>query len=79
MKRYWTNFIIQDDFNRHAHRESSYDCCLSLEAALLAVETMRAQHTVLSAWIDITDGDEKPSTIWHECYVDYIGHVLVEG
>lgn len=76
MKRYWTNFIIQDDFNRHAYRESSYDCCLSLDSALLAVETMRFNHTVLAAWIDLTDGDEKPITIWHECYVDNVGRVL---
>lgn len=78
MKRYWTNFIIQDSFNRHAYRESSYDCCLSLDVALSAVENMRFNHTVLSAWIDVTDDDEKPITIWHECYVDGLGHVLRE-
>lgn len=66
MKRYWTNYIIQDNFNRFAYRESSYDCCLSLDSAL-------------AAWIDLTDGDEKPITIWHECYVDNVGRVLRES
>lgn len=76
MKRYWTNFIIQDSFNTRAYRISSYDCCLSLDSALLAVETMRFNYTVLAAWIDLTDGDEKSITIWHECYVDNVGYVL---
>lgn len=78
MKRYWTNYIIQDSLNTRAYRISSYDCCLSLDSALLAVETMRFNYTVLASWIDLTDGDEKPSTIWHECYVDGLGHVLRE-
>lgn len=78
MKKYWTNYIIQDDFNRHAYCEQSHDCCLSVDVALLAVEAMRFNHTVLLAWIDVTDGDEKPSTIWHECYVDNLWRVLRE-
>lgn len=78
MKRYWTNYIIQDSLNTRAYRISSYDCCLSLDSALLAVETMQFNYTVLAAWIDLTDGNEKPITIWHECYVDSLGHVLRE-
>lgn len=43
---------------------------------LFGLTLMRFNYTVLAAWIDLTDGDEKPITIWHECYVDNVGYVL---
>ncbi len=75
MKKYWTNFIIQNDENSAPWLCSTTDSCRSFEEAKKLVEWQKQHYRVLAAWIDEQHDGDTPKVIFHECYLDVVGNV----
>ena len=75
MKRYYVSAIIQEKNDERAWLCPITDSVLSIEKAIEQVEFMRANHTVLSVWVDCFDEKNKKSIVFHDCYVDMLGRV----
>jgi hypothetical protein len=72
---YWLSFIVQDTEN-----SKPWVCAISsgefdLEKVLEMVKDARNKYRVLSAWIDTFDENDKKTTVFHECYINFIGDV----
>ena len=50
---------LQYDMSRKVCHMAAYDCCLSLEEAMKAVERVRDDEDTVCAWVDEDDGDRK--------------------
>ena len=79
MKLYYVSAIIQEKNDARAWMLPFHDCAFNLEKAMEQIEFMRANHTVLSVWVDCFDEKNKKSVVFHECYVDVLGRVGLEG
>lgn len=75
MKLYWVSAIIQDKGDDKPWLCASSDSVLSLEDAMNTIAKARNNHTVLSAWVDIFDENNKKVTVFHECYIDTFGDI----
>ena len=75
MKLYWVSSIIQDKGDNKPWLCASSESELSLEDAMNTIAKARANYTVLSAWIDTFDENNKKETVFHECYIDVFGYI----
>lgn len=75
MKQYWVSAIIQNDEDKRAWLCAMNDSVCSIEQAMETINRARANHTVLSAWVDTFDENNDKETVFHECYVNIVGHV----
>ena len=75
---FWVSLLIQDTDTGKLWRCPISNACLSMEEAIKLIRKSRNTHRVLSAWIDVFEKDKK-TTVFHECYVDSIGHVEPSG
>lgn len=75
MTLYWVSFLVQEKEDTKPWCLPITDSCLSLDEAMKVIETVRHDHRVLSVWIDIFDNNKNKTTVFHECYVDFVGNV----
>ena len=75
MKRYWVSMIVQGESDERAWLLSMYDSVDTIDDAMKTINTYREKNTVLSAWIDVFDDDNIKQTVFHQCYVNVLGHV----
>lgn len=75
MKLYWVSSIIQDKGDDKPWLCAISESELSLEDAMNTIAKARTNYTVLSAWIDTFDENNKKKTVFHECYIDVFGNV----
>ena len=74
-KLYWVSAIIQNDGDKRAWLCAMTDSVYSIEQAMETINRARANHIVLSAWVDTFDENNVKKTVFHECYVNIVGHV----
>ena len=79
MKLYYTSVMIQDNENSKPWSCSMQDSCTTIEDAKEIILKARKKFRVLSAWIDTYDGANNKITVFHECYVNFIGYVERPG
>ena len=79
MKLYYVSAIIQEKDDERAWLCPITDSVLSIEEAMEQIDFMRSNYTVLSVWVDCVDEKNKKSVVFHECYVDVLGRVGLEG
>lgn len=75
MKLYYTSVIIQDNENSKPWSCSMQDSYTTIEEAKEIILKVRKNFRVLSAWINTYDGANNKVTVFHECYVDFVGYV----
>lgn len=75
MKLYWVSYIDNDCGKPALVAISSG--CTDLEEAKDCIKTIRYNHTVLSAWIDVFDENNNKTTVFHECYINALGCIDV--
>ena len=75
MTQYWVSLLIQDNENSKPWLSAMTNSCSSMDEAKKTIYRGRKNFRVLSAWIDTFDKNNNKSTVFHECYVDAIGHV----
>ena len=75
MKLYYTSVIIQDSENSKPWSYSMQDSCTTIKDAKEIILKARKNFRILSAWIDTYDGANNKITVFHECYVNFIGEV----
>lgn len=64
---FWPSAIVQNDGDRRAHLQTTYDAALSMQQALNTIKMWRSNQTVLCAWI-VASGETTPR--WFKVYVD---------
>ena len=72
---YWVSALVQGPNEPRAWLLSSTTSETTLKAAKDKILYMRSSYTVLSAWIDTFDSNNKKKTVYHECNVDTFGNV----
>jgi hypothetical protein len=72
---FWVSLIIQDDEESKPWLCTKSSGFLTIEEAYQEIKYMREHGRVLSAWINIHEGD-KTMTVFHECYIDVFGEVI---
>lgn len=75
MKLYYASVIIQDSENSKPWSCSMQDSNTTIKDAKEIILKARKNFRVLSAWIDTYDGANNKVTVFHECYVNFIGEV----
>lgn len=75
---FWVSLLIQDTETGKPWCCPMSGACLSMEEAIKLIRKSRNTHRVLSAWIDVFEKDKK-TTVFHECYVNTIGHIEPSG
>lgn len=75
---FWVSLLIQDTKTGKLWRCPISYACLSMEEAIKLIRKSQSAHRVLSAWIDVFEKNKK-TTVFHECYVDTIGHIEPSG
>lgn len=75
MKLYWTSLLIQDTENSKPWLCSMTGGYTSLEEAMKTIQESKNNYRILCAWIDTFDENGNKSTVFHECYVNAIGHI----
>ena len=75
MKLYYASVIIQNSENSKSWSCSMQNSCTTIEDAKEIILRVRKNFRVLSAWIDTYDGANNKITVFHECYVDFVGDV----
>ena len=70
---YWVSAIIQDKGDSKPWLLAVSEGELSLERAKAAIDFIKKNHTVLSAWIDTFNENKVKETVFHECYIDAFG------
>lgn len=75
MEFYWVSAIVQNEHDSRAWCLGLSDSVIGMEAAMEAVNKLRTNYTVLSAWIDVYDENHVKHTVFHECYVNCLGFV----
>lgn len=73
MYLYWVSAIIND--NGKIVNIALSAGLPNYEKALESIEFWKEHYTVISAWIDIFDKNDKKETIYHECFVDSFGKI----
>lgn len=75
MKLYWVSAIIQNKGDDKPWLCAMTDSEIRLEDAMESISKARANHNVLSAWVDVFDENNVKQTIFHECYIDAFGNL----
>ena len=75
MNLYWVSLLIQDTEHSKPWLCSMSSGCTSLDEAMKTISIGRKNYRVLCAWVDIFNENETKFTVFHECYVDAIGHI----
>ena len=78
MELYWVSVIIQNGYNTRPWLCTMNEGETSLDKAMETVGRLKESHTILSAWIDVFDENNIKQTVFHECYIDYLGHISYE-
>lgn len=73
MKLYFTSAIIQSRSGGRPCLLAMSEGELCLEKAMEKIDSARKHYTVLSAWIDAFDENNKKETVFHECYINAFG------
>jgi len=78
---FWINFILKrtDKYTKetkiwHSPVSSSMN---TIDAARNEIELMRKlkDQEVVSAWIDIYDNENNKTTVFHDCYINFVGNI----
>lgn len=75
MKQYWVSVIIQNENDKKVWCSKMENCVLDIETAMELIQRIRKNYTVLSAWVDTFDENDKKHIVFHECYINALGHV----
>lgn len=75
MKSYYVSAIIQNEGDAKPWLCAMTDSEIKLEDAMEVIARTRANHNVLSAWIDMFDENNVKQTVFHECYIDTFGNM----
>ena len=75
MKLYYVSAIIQNEGDTKPWLCAMTDSEIKLEDAMEVITRTRANHNVLSAWIDMFDENNVKQTVFHECYIDTFGNM----
>lgn len=73
MKLYWVSAIIQNRGDSKPWLCSMNEGELDLNNAIKVVNRLKSNYNVLSAWVDVFDGDNIKHTVFHECYINAFG------
>lgn len=72
MDNYWPMAIVQNENDRRAHVQHTYDGAMSLAEARAVINEWRATQTVLCAWV-VRNNESRPC--WFQLFVDPLGNV----
>jgi hypothetical protein len=72
---YWVSVIIQDKGDKKPWSCSMSTGDISFKKAMATITSIKANHIVLSAWIDVFDINGDKRTVFHECYIDAFGNM----
>lgn len=75
MDQYWVSAIVQNEGDKQAWLLSIYDSEPSLSMAIETINRAKVNHRILCAWVDVFDEHNKRTVVFHECYVNTVGHV----
>ena len=76
MQLYWVSFILILNGTKEPVSFGLSEPYDSIDKAKIAIEFHRNNHTVLSAWIDTFDENDKKTTVFHECYLNAVGNIV---
>ena len=74
-KLYWVSAIIQNKGTEKPELMASCSGNLTFDKAMEEVSIVKSNFTVLSAWIDTFDDENKKQTVFHECYINAFGDI----
>ena len=79
--QYWTNFILRrtDRYTKetkiwHSPTTSPFN---TLDETRNEIQLMRNRDDfdVISAWVDAYDNENNKTTVFHDCYINFVGNV----
>lgn len=75
MTLYYVSAIIQNEGDAKPWLCAMTDSEIKLKDAMEVIARARANHNVLSAWIDKFDENNIKQTVFHECYINILGNI----
>lgn len=79
MQLYWVSLLIQETENSKPWVSAMSTGCVNLEEAMKTIERGRKNFRVLSAWVDTFDENNRKTVVFHECYINALGQVVISN